>query len=222
MTSFQGVRFNSLQVGAKTQYEFIYLYNLTSLGLASLTKAQLDYLFTVWQFNNANAVVARQFIQTANIDTVAYGGLSYREIFEDGQLVTNGDVGWVANTYAYLSPVTLNLTTNDKIYLRYTQETLSGDNINAAGRWTLFNLSTFNNIVSSQYNNGTYSYLHTAIRTANELLYTYGNQSVGGQIKYNNIFIINLTDLFGAGNEPNQATMDTLYQEYITLKGGLQ
>jgi hypothetical protein len=39
--------------------------NLTSLGIATLTKSQLDYLFTVWQFNTLNALVARQFIQEA-------------------------------------------------------------------------------------------------------------------------------------------------------------
>jgi hypothetical protein len=42
-----------------------YLYNLTSLGIATLTKSQLDYLFEVWQFNQVNALVARQFIQEA-------------------------------------------------------------------------------------------------------------------------------------------------------------
>jgi hypothetical protein len=43
----------------------INLYNLTSLGIATLTQSQLDYLFTVWQFNQVNALVARQFIQEA-------------------------------------------------------------------------------------------------------------------------------------------------------------
>jgi hypothetical protein len=39
--------------------------NLTSLGIATLTKSQLDYLYQVWQFNQVNALVARQFIQEA-------------------------------------------------------------------------------------------------------------------------------------------------------------
>jgi hypothetical protein len=43
----------------------VYLINLTALGIATLTKSQLDYLFTVWQFNTLNALVARQFIQEA-------------------------------------------------------------------------------------------------------------------------------------------------------------
>jgi hypothetical protein len=43
----------------------IYLFNLTSLGIATLTKSQLDYLYQVWQFNTLNALVARQFIQEA-------------------------------------------------------------------------------------------------------------------------------------------------------------
>jgi hypothetical protein len=42
-----------------------HLLNLTSLGIATLTKSQLDYLYQVWQFNNLNALVARQFIQEA-------------------------------------------------------------------------------------------------------------------------------------------------------------
>jgi hypothetical protein len=43
----------------------VILLDLTSLGIATLTKSQLDYLFQVWQFNNLNALVARQFIQEA-------------------------------------------------------------------------------------------------------------------------------------------------------------
>jgi hypothetical protein len=43
----------------------IHLIDLTSLGIATLTKSQLDYLYQVWQFNNLNALVARQFIQEA-------------------------------------------------------------------------------------------------------------------------------------------------------------
>jgi hypothetical protein len=41
------------------------IINLTSLGIATLTKSQLDYLYQVWQFNQVNALVARQFIQEA-------------------------------------------------------------------------------------------------------------------------------------------------------------
>jgi hypothetical protein len=51
--------------GSQMQVDYAYLYNLTSLGIATLTKSQLDYLFTVWQFNTLNALVARQFIQEA-------------------------------------------------------------------------------------------------------------------------------------------------------------
>jgi hypothetical protein len=47
------------------EFDNAYAINLTSLGIATLTKSQLDYLFTVWQFNTLNALVARQFIQEA-------------------------------------------------------------------------------------------------------------------------------------------------------------
>jgi hypothetical protein len=43
----------------------ILLIDLTTLGIATLTKSQLDYLYQVWQFNQVNALVARQFIQEA-------------------------------------------------------------------------------------------------------------------------------------------------------------
>jgi hypothetical protein len=48
-----------------TEIDYAYTYNLTSLGIATLTKSQLDYLYQVWQFNQVNALVARQFIQEA-------------------------------------------------------------------------------------------------------------------------------------------------------------
>jgi hypothetical protein len=51
--------------GAVMEVDYAYAYNLTSLGIATLTKSQLDYLFQVWQFNQVNALVARQFIQEA-------------------------------------------------------------------------------------------------------------------------------------------------------------
>jgi hypothetical protein len=43
----------------------VILLDLTSLGIATLTQSQLDYLYQVWQFNTLNALVARQFIQEA-------------------------------------------------------------------------------------------------------------------------------------------------------------
>jgi hypothetical protein len=59
------VRFDDYIPNQPVFTDYIYLYNLTSLGISTLTKSQLDYLFTVWQFNNLNALVARQFIQEA-------------------------------------------------------------------------------------------------------------------------------------------------------------
>jgi hypothetical protein len=55
----------ALANGAKMSIKEPLLINLTSLGIATLTQSQLDYLFTVWQFNTLNALVARQFIQEA-------------------------------------------------------------------------------------------------------------------------------------------------------------
>jgi hypothetical protein len=52
-------------VGNEIHLDNYYAINLTSLGITSLTKSQLDYLYQVWQFNQVNALVARQFIQEA-------------------------------------------------------------------------------------------------------------------------------------------------------------
>jgi hypothetical protein len=60
------IRLNHITGTIANNYNFsFYLYNLTSLGIATLTKSQLDYLYQVWQFNQVNALVARQFIQEA-------------------------------------------------------------------------------------------------------------------------------------------------------------
>jgi hypothetical protein len=55
----------TLANGSKIFIKEPLLIDLTALNLTSLTKSQLDYLFTVWQFNTLNALVARQFIQEA-------------------------------------------------------------------------------------------------------------------------------------------------------------
>jgi hypothetical protein len=57
--------YQSMTSGQSLQVDSVVAINLTSLGIATLTKSQLDYLFTVWQFNTLNALVARQFIQEA-------------------------------------------------------------------------------------------------------------------------------------------------------------
>jgi hypothetical protein len=66
-TSTEKLRFGygTSNIGDSFDVKYVNLYNLTSLGIATLTKSQLDYLFTVWQFNQVNALVARQFIQEA-------------------------------------------------------------------------------------------------------------------------------------------------------------
>jgi hypothetical protein len=58
----QATNFNG---GEIIYFDDTLILNLTSLGIATLTKSQLDYLFQVWQFNQVNALVARQFIQEA-------------------------------------------------------------------------------------------------------------------------------------------------------------
>jgi hypothetical protein len=217
-------------------FNLVYL-NLTALGLESLTQSQLDYLFTVWQFNNANAVVARQFIQTANIDTVAYGGLSYREIFEDGNLIVSPELqaswGGFGGT---------NFQVNNGI-LQFTGDgTTSNAGITQSGGNTIdtfyyrAKIKIDNNYARSGYGLSTNQYYQT---TSNDFE-TFSLHRIAPPNNYfrfyipyastNTYFIdlnyglyhINLTDLFGAGNEPDQATMDNLYQQYITLKGGLQ
>jgi hypothetical protein len=47
------------------EVSYINAYNLTALNLTSLTQSQLDYLFNIWQYNNQNALISRQFIQEA-------------------------------------------------------------------------------------------------------------------------------------------------------------
>jgi hypothetical protein len=51
--------------GKQFQIDYLFVFNTTALGIATLTKSQLDYLYQVWQFNQVNALVARQFIQEA-------------------------------------------------------------------------------------------------------------------------------------------------------------
>jgi hypothetical protein len=224
--------------GAVMQVDYAYLYNLTALGLESLTQSQLDYLFTVWQFNNANAVTARQFIQTANIDTVAYGGLSYREIFEDGQLLTNPDFdngtnNWL-ETYLNSFTVTEGIATylanaiNGRIYQDFSY---GNDKHYAVAKYkstsneVLLSMGFLSSGTSSHSGSGqfeTISLLNTQTTQTADSARVIDRRSSGfDNVEIDFIYQYNLTSLFGAGNEPDKATMDTLYQEYITLKGGL-
>ena len=156
-----------------------------------------------------------------DIDNIATGTLSYRDIFEGTQLLTNGDftsgsTNWTTHTYIDFSGG--NASYNCPIYTDcYTQY---------IGAWTVdhINYISFDlNITSGNmlfensigYNtSGTHSRLYTDSSNGN-LLFD-NNNNAPSIWTLDNIVVYDLTDLFGSGNEPDLTTFET-YLDYYNL-----
>jgi hypothetical protein len=102
----------------------IYLLNLTSLGIASQTQAQMDAYFEAWQRNNAGTLLANTFIQhdQNSVPIADLNGKTLDEVFIGGQLISNSDfdtgiTGWTTNnaTNTYVNGNLISTSSNASI-----------------------------------------------------------------------------------------------------------
>jgi hypothetical protein len=169
----------------------------------------------------------RPFALAKGIDEVAYGGKTYREIFEGGQLLANSDftdgtTGWnfagstissIDNQYVQVSSTT-NFgyvgRLNQKIIGQIYYQVSSAKKI--SGTMTYFDFGTDStNIIVPTNDFQQFSARYTATET---IVLTRGRGTPNYIYQVDYIYLYNLTQLFGAGNEPDKATMDKLFQQY--------
>ena len=169
----------------------------------------------------------RPFAIAKGIDEVAYSTKTYREIFEGGDksniaAFTSGinfDYSYFTNSGVPAYFETSASLANQKIYIYNKGKVIGG---NGTGLEISFRSYTTSLTQISQFfvslkptdtNITIYSDLITLPSNAG----AYGIRG-GGSLPNNtydmDLKIINLTSLFGSGNEPDKATMDRLFQQY--------
>jgi hypothetical protein len=171
-----------------------------------------------------------------SLDSIALGGKTYREIFVDGQLVLNGifdnnsTTGYVLNALhtvvdnklqidksAFALSRYNTLLSQNSVY--YVNALMSNNGVGAKGVNVIIGNIDVSYIAGTLNPNNTttltlYSNVITTNSTAN-LYLSFGRGDTAGGIGYiDNINLLNLTALFGAGNEPTKAQMDTLFAEF--------
>jgi hypothetical protein len=209
------------------EVQYLFAYNITALGLTSLTKAQLDTYFRIYQ----NGVNATYYATDGNVSSVDgyYYAAGKNLVDLNGTFTTNTNI--VLYTFDVLPNTSYTLNYKyigsgglvPKIFV-------VGNNVNPLvhayyGDSQLdFDVLTFDNTLRS-INNPFLSNNNTQItirfRTnGSSATFTLSEFQVeltpftSYQAFATPTTTLNLTFLFGIGNEPNKATMDGYYQDY--------
>ena len=208
-------------------YQNFHLINITALGLTSLTKSQLDTYFSIYQ----NGVNATYYATDGNVSSVnAYYYAAGKNLFDSNDLESGSfnaatgakDVLTRAIRTKTMKPILpstqyrFSLTTAatdalifyyydiNKVYLGSGSRTFvtpSGGTLTTPANAAYFNTAIVNLATPAPSFNNNYQL------------------EVGGSATTFEAFatpttILNLTFLFGVGNEPNKATMDGYYAAY--------
>jgi len=196
-----------------------YLLDLNALGISSLTKAQLDTYFNIYQ----NGVNATYYATDGNVSSVdGYYYASGKNLFDNtnrvdgqrfdqttGNFIASGNQFYTPNyisikpntTYTYSFSASIDLRI---IYYDENKTFISGLLISTVGT----------NDTRTTPSNAYYIRLSTAILKINTLQIEEGSTATTYEAFATPTTTLNLTFLFGVGNEPNKATMDGYYAEY--------
>jgi hypothetical protein len=193
-------------------YTNIYFLNLSSLSIDSLTKAELDTYFSIYQ-NGVNATYYATDGNVSNVDGYYYaaGKNIFNSVLEVGDISTlNGtnvtitgrtrSQGFIQVKASTTYVTTFNSATN--AFMKYYEY---DKNFNFISSTSATNVTTTSN---------TY-YLRFAINLADRI-----NPQLeeGTNTTYEPYALpttsLNLTFLFGLGNEPDKATIDGYYAAY--------
>jgi hypothetical protein len=235
--------FYTLQLPAAASGEFFDVfsmsyYNLTALGLTSLTKATLDTYFSIYQ----NGVNATYYATNGNVSTVdgyyfaAGNNLETTNFIEttNGTFrVALGDIvpvlpNQVINLLQNVSgshryairffDINLNQITSGITIPNYASSSFSYNG--ALGIWNNgSNVASRNDLIQIAANQGIY-YIQFGVQTGNVAgIVSATNRLISQTVSVYEPFAtptttLNLTFLFGIGNEPDKATMDGYYAEY--------
>jgi hypothetical protein len=207
----------------------VYYINLTTLGLTSLTKATLDTYFNIYQ----NGVNATYYATDGNVSTVdvyyyASGKNLFKTDIEQGSISDttglNTGSGISARTIDFIpvkSPISLRQVSPTYFFVRAYFYDVNKNFISA----TTYN--TGSNVNNISLPSGT-NYLKLVYRRSDATSFTSSDITALKSILQleaatsattfeafaTPTTTLNLTFLFGVGNEPDKATMDGYYAEY--------
>jgi hypothetical protein len=180
-------------------------------------------------------------------DTIAYGSLTYRDIFGgddfggDNNLIENGDfsngtTGWVVNDLDNINTTNgfygeTNLV-GDRIYSPYYTSDIGNKiylyvgyiSISGSSQYTsLIRRGSTKQLYSLGYAPSTYndlSLIYTNdVTSGNIIFYPHTVSSTTGTVSLKDVMLYDLTSIFGAGNEPTLAEFDELLENWNTKQG---
>jgi hypothetical protein len=202
-------------IGETYTFYYYYLVNLTELGIASLTKSQLDTYFSIYQ----NGVNATYYATDGNVSSVdGHYFAAGKNLFDKSKATINSRVE-ADGTFG----TTTNSFRSDYIDIRSsTQYMTSGTSSGSFyDRVAFYDSSkTFISVTTTTpfTTPSNAEYLIFNLRPTITPLDTYQLEQGGTATTFEAFATptttLNLTFLFGIGNEPNKATMDGYYAEY--------
>jgi hypothetical protein len=213
-------------------YQNFHLINITALGLTSLTKAKLDTYFSIYQ----NGVNATYYATDGNVSSVnGYYYASGKNLFDETTLEQGSiaSIGLLLTEANRLRSAFIQVKPNTQY--RYRAFNLVGAENLIVHRVSQYDLSqTFINQLTLSFTNpdsfttgaNTHFVRITFQTPTNANITVLNGQNANIQVEEGatattpyEAFLpptttLNLTFLFGVGNEPNKATMDGYYAAY--------
>jgi hypothetical protein len=200
------------------EVQYLFAYNITALGLTSLTKAQLDTYFNIYQ----NGVNATYYATDGNVSTVdGYYYASGKNLFDKNNIIV--DLRITANTGVLSISSITNISNFINIKPSTTYTVLKGLQSGSFGHaFYDINQVYISGIISNILGPQTFTTPSNAyfirLTIVDDDLDTQQLEQAGAATTYEAFATptttLNLTFLFGVGNEPNKATMDGYYQDY--------
>jgi len=199
--------------------DYVKAYNITALGIGNLTKAQLDTYFSIYQ-NGVNATYYATDGNVSSRDNHYYA--AGKNLFDN---TTTTDFFRFANeTSSTIIPAGGSFI-SDFIPVKFTNTynvsgNVSGETIRVLRFDSNFNFISGNASTATSFAVGTtattaYFRFSTAPLTSkNTIQFEVGSGATSYEAFATPTTTLNLTFLFGVGNEPNKATMDGYYAEY--------
>jgi hypothetical protein len=223
------IQANSLSVAGSFKVIKSINLNLTALGLTSLTKSQLDTYFSIYQ-NGVNATYYKTDGNVSSVDGYYYaaGKNLFKTDIEQGSISDstglNTSSGISARTIDFIpvkSPISLRQVSPTYFFVRayfydVNQSFISATTYNTGSNVNNISLPSGTNYLKLVYRRSdATSFTSSDITALKSILQLEAATSATTFEAYAQpTTLLNLTFLFGVGNEPNKATMDGYYAEY--------
>jgi hypothetical protein len=205
-------RFNTVGSGL---LDNLYIINTTALGLTSLTKAKLDTYFNIWQ----NAVNATYYATDGNVSSVdGYYYAAGKNLLDINDTTINFYVDYSSgNLFANNNYVVSNFINIKNLTYYFTNANLNIAFYDSSFTFISTTLGTGSDLSFYKLAPNNSKYVRVSIlknQIINGVQVEQGSTATAFEAFATPTTTLNLTFLFGIGNEPNKATMDGYYQDY--------